>query len=69
MKKDADQEPGRKELDRGREAAASVPAAQAVAREELAAARAREPEDVFEVRTRSRERAGHSRIERPARTR
>jgi hypothetical protein len=37
-----------------------------MAREELAAARAREPEDVLQVRRRCRQRTRHGRIERPA---
>jgi hypothetical protein len=67
IEEEADQKAGHEELDRGRHSTAPVPAAQPVAREELASAGPGEPQDVFEVWTRSRERAGHGRIERPAR--
>jgi hypothetical protein len=63
----ADQEAGDEELDRGRDAAASMPTAQSVAGKELATAGPWEPQDVFEVGTGSRERAGHCGIEWPAR--
>ena len=65
-KKRANEEAGDEKLYRGRYAAATVPAAQSVAGEELATARAREPKDVLEVRKRSRECAGNSGIKRTA---
>ena len=63
-KKKADEEAGEDELDRRRNAATAVPAAEAVAGEELTPARPRESKDVLEVRGRSGERAGDGRIER-----
>jgi hypothetical protein len=65
-KKDADEEAGEEELDWRGEAAAPVPAAKPVAREELATAWPREAQDVFEVRTRSRDRTRDGGIERSA---
>jgi hypothetical protein len=65
-KKEADEETGEEELGWRRDAAAPVPAAQSVAGEELATARPRQAKEVFEVRTRGRERAGDGGIERSA---
>jgi hypothetical protein len=65
-KKEADEETGEEELERRGDAAAPVPAAQPMAGEELATAWLREAKDVFEVRTRSRERARDGGIERSA---
>jgi hypothetical protein len=62
-KKEADEETRDKELDRRRKTAAPVPAVEAVTREELAPARPRQPKEVLEVGSRSRERAGHRRVE------
>jgi hypothetical protein len=65
-KEEADEEAGEEELDRCGYAAAPVPAGQPMAGEELASAWLREAKDVFEVRTRSRERAHDGGIERSA---
>jgi hypothetical protein len=65
----ADQEAGDQELSPGRSAAAPVPAMEAMAREQLAAPRSREPEDVLQIRRRRCQRARHGGIERPARER
>jgi hypothetical protein len=65
-KKEADEEAREEELDRRRKTAASVPAMQAMTREELAPARPRQTKEVLEVRSRSSERAGHRGIERSA---
>jgi hypothetical protein len=64
--KEADEETRDEELDRRRKTAASVPAVEAVTREELAPARPRQPKDVLEVGRRSSQRAGHRRVERSA---
>jgi hypothetical protein len=48
-KKKANEEPGEDELGRRRNAAAAMPAAEAVAGEELAPAGSREAKDVLEV--------------------
>jgi hypothetical protein len=66
-KKKANEEAGEDELGRRRNAAAAMPAAEAVAGEELAPARSREAKDVLEVRRGSGERAADGRIERSAR--
>lgn len=63
-KKSADQEPREEELSRRGDAAASMPAAQPMAGEELATTWPREGEYVFEVRKRSREGTSDRRIER-----
>ena len=47
---DSGEEAGRDELEPGRQAALAVPAVEAVAREELAAARLWEAKDVLEIR-------------------
>jgi hypothetical protein len=65
-KKEADEETREEELDRRRKTAASVPAMEAMTREELAPARPRETKEVLDVRSRSSERAGHRGIERSA---
>jgi len=66
-KKEAHEEAGEDELSRRRDATTPVPAVEAVAGKELAAARTREPDDVLDVRRRSGQGAGDGRIERPAR--
>ena len=65
VKKETDEETREQELDRCRKTTAPVPAAEAVAREELAPARPWETKEVLEVWRRSSERSGHRRIERP----
>jgi 4-aminobutyrate aminotransferase-like enzyme/Ser/Thr protein kinase RdoA (MazF antagonist) len=65
-KQGADEEACDEELDGRRDAARPVPAAQAVARKELPAARSGQAKDVFEVRARRRERPGDCGIERSA---
>ena len=64
MKKETDEEPGDEELDGRRNTAAPVPAAETVAREELASAWPWETQDVLEVWRRCCQRAGYRRIER-----
>jgi hypothetical protein len=65
-KEEADEDAREEELDRRRKTAASVPAMQAMTREELASARPRQTKEVLEVRSRSSECAGHRGIERSA---
>ena len=65
MKNETDEETGEQELDGRRKTTASVPAAEAVAREELASARPWETKEVLEVWRSRSEGAGHRRIERP----
>jgi hypothetical protein len=66
VQEEAEQHAGEQELTGSGEAAGAVPAGDAVAREELPAARPREAEDVLQVRERGGERPGHGRVERPA---
>ena len=66
VQKEADEEAGQEKLDRRGEAAALVPAMEAVAREELPPARPREAQNMLEVGRRGGERAAHGRIERSA---
>jgi hypothetical protein len=65
-KKETNKEAGQDELRWRRDAATPVPAVDAVAREELAAARSWEPKNVLDVRRRSGERTADGRIERSA---
>lgn len=65
-KEEADEETREEELDRRRKTAASVPATEAMTREELPPARPRETKEVLEVWRRSSERAGHGGIKRSA---
>jgi hypothetical protein len=66
-KKEAHEKAGEDELSLRRDATTALPAVEAVAGKELAAARTREPDDVLDIRRRSGQAAGDGRIERPAR--
>jgi hypothetical protein len=65
-KKEADEETREEELDWRRKTATSVPALEAMTRDELAPAGPRETKEVLEVWRGSSERAGHRGIERSA---
>jgi hypothetical protein len=65
-KKEADEEASEKKLGRRGQTTTPVPVVEAMAGEELAPGRPREPKDVLDVRRRSSERSADGRIERAA---